>query len=96
MGFQRLVNVSLRGTALPFILSLAIFVAVLGGLAFSFFPFLVLDYLTVWDAAADVLTLQLVWKISLVTLPFLVVFTFWVYWRMFGLSRPPTPPDFKI
>lgn len=95
MNLQRLVNSSVRGTVLPFLLCLAIFIAVLGGLSFSFFPFLILDQMTIWDAAADQVTLQLLWKISLFTLPFLVIFTFWVYWRMFGLSRPPTPPDFK-
>lgn len=96
MNLQRLVNSSVRGTVLPFILTLAIFVAVLVGLAFSFFPFLILDYMTIWDAAADKETLQLLWKISLFSLPVLVIFTFWVYWRMFGLSRPPTPPNFKV
>lgn len=96
MHLQRLVNSSVRGTALPFLLSLAIFVAVVAGLGFSFFPFLILDHMTIWDAATDIVTLQLLWKISLFTLPFLLIFTFWVYWRMFGLSRAPTPPDFKI
>lgn len=96
MSLPRLATASVRGTAWPFLLSLALFVAVLLGLAFSFFPFLILDQMTVWDAAADELTLRLLWKISLFALPFLVIFTFWVYWRMFGLSRPPTPPDFKM
>lgn len=95
MNLQRLLNVSVRGTGLPFLITLVIFIAVLLGLGFSFFPFLVLDQITIWDAAADTQTLQLIWKISLFTLPFLALFSFWVYWRMFGLSRPPTPPLFK-
>lgn len=96
MNLQRLLNVSVRGTALPFLITLAIFIAVLVGLAFSLFPFLVLDQLTIWDAAAEIETLLLIWKIHWFGLPFLILFACWVYWRMFGLSRPPTPPDFKM
>lgn len=95
MNLQRLLNVSVRATVLPFLITLIIFLAVLLGLAFSLFPFLILDKVPIWDAVPDVQTLQLLWKISLFTLPFLVMFTLWVYWRMFGLSRPPTPPHFK-
>lgn len=95
MNLQRLIHSSVRATVIPFLITLAIFIAVLLGLAFSFFPFIVLDQITIWDAAADIATLMLVWKINLIALPFLLLFAFWVYWRMFGLSRPPTPPDFK-
>lgn len=95
MNLQRLLNASVRATVFPFLITLGIFIAVLLGLGFSFFPFLVLDQMTIWDAVTDIKTLQLLWKISLFTVPFLVLFTFWVYWRMFGLSRPPLPPTFK-
>jgi len=30
-----------------------------------------------------------------ITLPIVLIFNVWVYWRMFGLSRPPLPPSFK-
>lgn len=95
MNLQRLLNASVRSTALPFVLTLAIFIAVLSGLAFSFFPFLILDQMTIWDGAANVETLQLIGKLCAFTLPFLGVFSLWVYWRMFGVSRPPMPPHFK-
>lgn len=95
MTLQRLLNVSARTTAVPFVITLAIFIAVLFGLAFSFFPFLVLDQITLWDAAADVQTLQIIWTVVLCVLPFFVLFFIWVYWRIFGLSRPPVPPNFK-
>ena len=95
MNLQRLLNVSARSTALPFIITLAIFIAVLIGLGFSFFPFIVLDQITLWDAAADLGTLHIIWVLSLCAFPFLAIFSLWVYWRIFGLSRPPIPPDFK-
>lgn len=95
MNLQRLLNESVRSTALPFIITLAIFIAVLSGLAFSFFPFLILDQMTIWDGAASVDTLQVIWRLCIFTLPFLGVFSLWVYWRMFGVSRPPLPPHFK-
>lgn len=96
MNLQRLLNASVRATIFPFLFIVLVFFAVLIGLAFSFFPFLVLDEITIWDAEASISTLQIVWKISLATLPFLVFFNVWVYWRMLGLSRAPAPPSFKI
>ncbi len=95
MRLQRMVNRSYRTTALPFLLVLLIFLIVLGGLAYSFFPFLVLDDMTIWDAAAPVSTLRLILSAAVVALPVAIIFNGWVYWRMFGLSRPPAPPPFK-
>lgn len=95
MRLQRLINVSMRATFIPFLLSLVIFMAVLSGLAFSFFPFLVVDQLTVWDAAANTNTLQQVWRLSVWALPFLAAFFIWVYWQMFGLSKPPSTPRLR-
>lgn len=95
MCLQRMINSSYRTTALPFLLTLLIMVAVLCGLAFSFFPFLILDELTIWDAAASVTTLSFILTASLIALPIILIFNIWVYWRMFGLSRPPLPPSFK-
>lgn len=83
---RRFVDSEQAGTLLPFLLSLALFVMVLCGLLLSFFPFFVLDQLSLWDAAAEVMVLQQLWGISLVALPFFLIFTFWVYWRMFGAS----------
>jgi len=95
MRLQRMVNRSYRTTALPFALVLLIFLVVLGGLGYSFFPFLVLDDMTIWDAAASVSALRLIISAAVVALPVAVIFNVWVYWRMFGLSRPPAPPPFK-
>jgi cytochrome d ubiquinol oxidase subunit II len=95
MRLQRMVNRSYRTTALPFLMVLLIFLMVLGGLAYSFFPFLVLDDMTIWDAAASVSALRLILSAAVVALPVAVIFNVWVYWHMFGLSRPPALPPFK-
>lgn len=95
MCLQRMINSSYRTTALPFLLTLVVFLAVLAGLAFSFFPFLVLDEITIWDAAASVAVLRIILAVALIATPILFIFNVWVYWGMFGLSRPPLPPDYK-
>lgn len=95
MCFQRMINSSYRTTALPFVMTLLVFLITLGGLGYSFFPYLVLDNITIWDAAASVDSLRLVLAATVVALPVALIFNIWVYWHMFGLSIAPTPPDFK-
>lgn len=91
---SRLSGTSTRWTALPFILVLLIFFIVLSGLAYSFFPYLILDDVTIWDAAASLSSLRLVLSATVIALPVAIVFNVWVYWGMFGRSRPPEPPKF--
>ena len=91
---QRMINSSHRNTALPFIMTLSVFVMTFVGLAYSFFPYLVLDELTIWDSAAATDSLQWVFVGVIVALPVALAFNIRVYWRMFGLSLPPEPPAF--
>lgn len=91
---QRMINSSYRNTALPFVMTLLVFVMTLSGLGYSFFPYLVLDELTIWDAAAAIDSLELVVVAVALALPIALVFNARVYWRMFGLSVPPEPPEF--
>lgn len=95
MCLQRMINSSYRTTALPFFMTLLIFLVLLGGLGYSFFPYLVLDDITIWDAAASVDALRLILSGVVIALPVAFIFNIWVYWRMFGLSIPPTPPDYE-
>ena len=91
---QRMINSSYRNTALPFVLTLLVFAMTFGGLAYSFFPYLVLDELTSWDAAAATDSLELVLAAAALALPIALIFNVRVYWRMFGVSVPPEPPEF--
>lgn len=95
MMLQRMVNRSSRATALPFVLVLLIFLIVLGGMGYSFFPYLILDHVTIWDAAASMPSLRLVASAAVIALPVAIIFNVWVYWSMFGRSRPPHPPPFS-
>lgn len=83
-----------RAAAVPFLLVLLMFFILLAGLGYSFFPYLVLDNVTIWDAAASPSALRLVLSGTVIALPVAVIFNVWVYRGMFGLSRPPEPPTF--
>ncbi|QDQ87024.1 cytochrome d ubiquinol oxidase subunit II [Alcaligenaceae bacterium SJ-26] len=54
MLLRRVSRLPARWKRLPFLLEAAWIVAVLGGLFYSVFPYLVLDEITLWDASADV------------------------------------------
>lgn len=95
LSLQRMVTHSDRTTMVPFIATLLTCLAILGGLFYSFFPYLVLDNVTIWDGAASVGSLRLVLAAVVVALPVALIFNIWVYWRMFGLSKPPVPPRLK-
>jgi cytochrome d ubiquinol oxidase subunit II len=95
MTLQRMIAHSYRASALPYALVLVIFLVLLGGLAYSFFPYVVLDEITLWDAAAPVETLRLTLSATVIAFPVALIFNLWVYWRMLGRSRPPRPPDFR-
>ena len=72
------------GTArLPFVLAGLLLVLMLAGLVYSIFPFLILDSLTVWDAASSLSSLGLVMASALVALPVLLIFNVLGYWRLF-------------
>lgn len=71
---------------MPFVLCLLLFVLMLGGLTYSMFPFVILDNLTLWDAAASVSSLQIVLASTIVAVPVMLVFNLFGYRRLFGRS----------
>lgn len=72
-----------RHALLPFLLLAAIFTLGFAGLAWSFYPYVVPDRLTIWQAASATESLALILVGTLVVLPVMVVFSFYVY-RVFG------------
>ncbi len=63
----------------PFAGAVAIYVLAFIGLAYSLFPFVVFDRLTIWEAAAHPSALVFVLVGTLIVLPFLVGYTFYAY-----------------
>jgi cytochrome d ubiquinol oxidase subunit II len=63
----------------PFAGAVAIFVLAFLGLAYSIFPYVVIGWLTIWDAAAHPSALKFVLAGALVVLPFLVGYTVFAY-----------------
>jgi len=68
-----------RSDTKPFAGAAAIFVLAFIGLAYSLFPYVVLDELTIWDAAADESALAFLGVGVLIVLPFIVGYTIYSY-----------------
>jgi cytochrome d ubiquinol oxidase subunit II len=63
----------------PFGGAVAIFVLAFIGLGYSLFPYVILDRLTIWDAAADESALRFVGAGVLIVFPLLFAYTVYVY-----------------
>jgi cytochrome d ubiquinol oxidase subunit II len=72
---------------MPFAAAVAIFVLAFAGLAYSLFPFVVIDRMTIWEAAAHPSALGfMLWGVVIV-LPFLVAYTAFAYRVFRGKAR---------
>jgi cytochrome bd ubiquinol oxidase subunit II len=63
----------------PLIGAVAIYVCAFAGLAYSLFPYLVMDRITIWDAAAHPSSLTFMLTGTVIVLPFLVGYTVFSY-----------------
>ena len=71
----------------PFASAVAIFVLAFIGLAYSLFPYVVIDRLTFWDAAAHPSSLKVVLIGALIVLPFIIAYTAFSYYVFRGKAR---------
>ena len=72
---------------LPFALTVSIFVLAFAGLAYSLFPYLIIDELTIWEAASATNSLQFVrWGVA-ITLPAILGYTVFAYRVFWGKTR---------
>ncbi|MEX2257210.1 MAG: cytochrome d ubiquinol oxidase subunit II [Woeseia sp.] len=71
----------------PFALAVAIFVLAFAGLAYSLFPYLVIDEMTIWDAASATNSMQFVLWGVLITLPAILGYTIFAYRVFWGKTR---------
>lgn len=63
----------------PFAGAVAIYVLAFAGLAYSLFPYVVMDRLTIWEAAAHPSALKFVLVGTLIVLPFILGYTIYAY-----------------
>ncbi len=71
----------------PFAFAVSIFLLAFAGLAFSLFPYLVIDEITIWEAAAATNSLLFVLWGVVITLPAILVYTVFAYRVFWGKTR---------
>lgn len=71
---------------LPFAAAVLLFVLAFAGLAYSLFPYLVMDRMTLWQAAAAPESLLIMLVGAAITLPMIAVYTVYVYRVFWGRS----------
>ncbi|MBR0655343.1 cytochrome d ubiquinol oxidase subunit II [Plastoroseomonas arctica] len=69
--------------SVPFWGGVSLFVLAFGGLAWSFFPFIVPERLTIWQAASSPESLSIILVGALIVLPVIACYTV-LAWRIFG------------
>ena len=71
-------------TAVPFLLSLALFALGFAGLGISLFPYIVPDSVTIWDAAAPERSQVFMLVGTAIIMPIILAYTAWAYWVFRG------------
>lgn len=74
----------------PFAGTVTLFVLASGGLAYSLFPYLLLDRMTLWEAAASPDSLRFVLVGALIVLPVILAYTAYSYRVFWGKAEPLT------
>ncbi|MGB5719931.1 MAG: cytochrome d ubiquinol oxidase subunit II [Woeseiaceae bacterium] len=72
---------------LPFAFAVSIFLLAFAGLGYSLFPYLVLDRISIWDAASATKSLQFVLWGVLITVPAILGYTVFAYRVFWGKTR---------
>jgi len=71
------------GVGVPFFAAMGIFFLSFYGLAYSIFPWLVIDHITIWQAASDPKSLMFVFYGVVAVLPVIIAYNIFAY-RVFG------------
>ncbi|MDP3230945.1 MAG: cytochrome d ubiquinol oxidase subunit II [Acidovorax sp.] len=73
-----------------FVATVVIFVLAFFGLAYSIYPYIVIDRLTVWDAASATESLVVIGIGVAITLPVIIIYTIFMYRVFWGKARALT------
>ena len=87
VALGRLKRGALATEWLPFAGATAIFVLAFAGLGYSLFPYLVIERLTIWQAAADPSALRFVLVGALIVVPFIIAYTVFAHRVFWGKAR---------
>jgi cytochrome d ubiquinol oxidase subunit II len=93
LGVRALLNTRLvLGAAswLPFLLLIAVFVLGFLGLAYSIYPYVVIDRLTIWQASSSPAALKAILIGCVVTVPAIAAYTVFSYRVFWGKARELT------
>jgi cytochrome d ubiquinol oxidase subunit II len=71
----------------PFGAAVTLFVLAFAGLAYSMFPFVVIDRLTIWEAAAHPSGLKALFIGTAIVMPFILGYTVLAYWIFRGKAK---------
>lgn len=72
----------------PFAGTVSLFMLASGGLAYSLYPYLLIDHMTIWEAAADPEALRVVLIGAMVVLPVIVLYSAYSYRVFWGKAQP--------
>jgi cytochrome d ubiquinol oxidase subunit II len=72
----------------PFALSVAIFILAFLGIAYSMFPYIVVDKMTIWEAASATESLWVIFWGTVVVLPTIIGYTIYSYRIFWGETEP--------
>ncbi len=76
------------GEWVPFACGAALFLLSFHGLAYSLFPYLVLDELTIWEAASAPESLMIILFGAVIVVPIIIAYSFFAYRVFWGKARP--------
>ncbi len=72
----------------PFALGVGIFVLAFLGIAYSLFPYIVVDKMTIWEAASATESLWVIFWGTIVVLPTIIAYTIYSYKIFWGKTEP--------
>ena len=72
---------------MPFAATVAIFALAFAGLAYSLFPYVVIDRMTIWEAASHPSALKFMLVGVAIVFPFLIAYTTFAYRVFRGKAR---------
>jgi cytochrome d ubiquinol oxidase subunit II len=77
-----------RYSWVPFTGVVTLFCIASGGLAYSLFPYIIIDQMTIWDAASDPEALRVVLLGVMFVLPVILAYTAFSYRVFWGKAEP--------